>query len=125
MRKFEKFFPALCPNVPGWFVTEVARAFQEGHQIANHSYSHPDLSKLSAAGIQDQINRNRDLLDSICGKGGTYFVRAPFGRVRVTRYWFPSGAAEITGTAMPPKSFPVAGQLSRGCPSTTPPTVRR
>ncbi len=59
----------------------VARAFQEGHQIANHSYSHPDLSKLSAAGIQDQINRNRDLLDSICGKGGTYFVRAPFGSV--------------------------------------------
>lgn len=23
MRKFEKFFPALCPNVPGCFVTEV------------------------------------------------------------------------------------------------------
>lgn len=59
----------------------VARAFQEGHQIANHSYSHPDLSRMSAAGIQDQIKRLNDLLDSICGKGGNYFVRAPFGSV--------------------------------------------
>lgn len=62
----------------------VARAFQEGHQIANHSYSHPELTGMSAAGIQDQLKRVNALLDSICGQGGQYSVRAPFGSVNST-----------------------------------------
>ena len=36
MRKFEKFFPALCPNVPGCFVTEVKGGVVCADLLAGH-----------------------------------------------------------------------------------------
>lgn len=57
----------------------VARAYQEGHQIANHSYDHPYLTSLSADNVRRQIRQTNDLLDNACGTGATYMVRAPYG----------------------------------------------
>lgn len=40
----------------------VQRAFQEGHRIGNHTYTHPDLTKLSEAGVRDELKRTEDLI---------------------------------------------------------------
>ncbi len=57
----------------------VSRAYQEGHQIANHSYDHSELTGLSDSQVRSQIKRTNALLDKACGKGSTYLVRAPYG----------------------------------------------
>lgn len=59
----------------------VTRAYREGHQIANHSYDHSDLTGLSGDGIRSQINTTNGILNGICGKGTSYMVRAPYGSV--------------------------------------------
>jgi peptidoglycan-N-acetylglucosamine deacetylase len=40
----------------------VKRAFDEGHRIGNHSYNHPDLTKLTEAQVRDEIKRTEDLV---------------------------------------------------------------
>lgn len=57
----------------------VARVYREGHQVANHSYDHADLTELSDSSVRSQIQRTNALLDLACGKGSTYLVRAPYG----------------------------------------------
>lgn len=57
----------------------VSRAYQEGHQIANHSYDHPELTSLSDSQVRNQIQSTNSYLDKACGKGSTYLVRAPYG----------------------------------------------
>lgn len=57
----------------------VERVYQEGHQVANHSYDHSDLAGLSWAGVQSQIQRTNGVLDRTCGAGTSYVVRAPYG----------------------------------------------
>jgi len=44
-----------------------------GHQIENHTWSHPDLTRLSADQIRSEIKRTSDLL------GGCNFLRPPYG----------------------------------------------
>lgn len=57
----------------------VKRAYREGHQIANHSYDHPDLTTLSDAGVRSQIQNTNRILSYTCGKGTDYLVRSPYG----------------------------------------------
>ena len=66
------------------YSSTVSRVYREGHQIANHSYDHPDLTTLSANGVRGQIQRTNALLDKACGKGSRYLVRAPYGSVNST-----------------------------------------
>ncbi|WP_354640194.1 polysaccharide deacetylase family protein [Kitasatospora camelliae] len=56
-------------------VTDIA---QQGHHIANHTWSHPDLRQLSATAVRDQLERTSDLLQELTGKPPTWF-RAPGG----------------------------------------------
>ena len=57
----------------------VARVYREGHQIANHSYSHANLVNLSDNDVKYQIQSVNDLLYPICGAGTQFLVRAPYG----------------------------------------------
>ncbi len=57
----------------------VSRVYQEGHQVANHSYNHSQLTSLSAQGVRNQIQSTNAVLDQACGAGSTYMVRAPYG----------------------------------------------
>ena len=60
---------------------DVARSIHEqGHELANHSYSHPDLRKLSIAQIDEQLDRTDRLLAAIDGATKHQF-RAPWGYV--------------------------------------------
>ena len=59
----------------------VRRAYEEGHEIACHTWSHPDLLTLSDEKIQSQLRRCYDLFDEILGEGSDYLVRPPYGSV--------------------------------------------
>ncbi len=57
----------------------VKRVYREGHQVANHSYGHPDLTTLSDTAVKSQIQTTNSILDKACGKGSSYLVRVPYG----------------------------------------------
>lgn len=54
------------------------RAAQEGHQIGNHSYNHPNLSKLSDEKLLEERDKNADLIEKLTGTRPTVF-RIPGG----------------------------------------------
>src|SRR6516165_10898099 len=58
----------------------LARAAQEGHEIASHSWSHPNLAKMSQEGVRSQLQRTDDEIKSVTGKRPTLF-RPPYGSI--------------------------------------------
>ena len=54
------------------------RIVNEGHEIASHSYRHPDLSRRSAAGIRDELSQCRDIIYTTTGRHPT-LLRPPYG----------------------------------------------
>lgn len=51
----------------------------QGHQLGNHSYSHPDFTKLTAAQIKRELDRTEAIVKSTTGKSTKPIFRAPFG----------------------------------------------
>lgn len=49
-----------------------------GHELGNHSYSHPHLNSLSPEGIREEIAKLHNMLKAITGKDAVLF-RPPFG----------------------------------------------
>jgi len=60
------------------FPAVAQRIVREGHEIANHSYSHPDLSRMSAAGIREQLARCRSIIYQTTGQYPS-LLRPPYG----------------------------------------------
>ena len=58
----------------------VARAAREGHEIANHSWSHPNLAKMSDEGVRRQLWRTDDAIKSATGTRPT-LLRPPYGSI--------------------------------------------
>ena len=40
---------------------------KEGHEIGNHGYSHPQMSKLSSARIREEISRTEQVIENTLG----------------------------------------------------------
>ncbi len=58
---------------------EMVKAINDaGHQIGNHSSTHPHMNQLSVEQIRKELNDYDNLIESIIGKRTTVF-RAPFG----------------------------------------------
>ena len=57
------------------YVKKIADA---GHEIVNHSYSHPHLNNLSPAGIRQELERNHSNIKAITGEA-PFLFRPPFG----------------------------------------------
>lgn len=74
----------MLGNRVSMYSSTVERVYREGHQVANHSYDHSELTSLSESGIRSQIQSTNRQLDKICGKGTDYLVRAPYGSVNST-----------------------------------------
>lgn len=55
----------------------------QGHEIGNHSLTHPHMSKLTAAQIQEELAQLDDQIEALTGKRCTKF-RAPFGEYNDT-----------------------------------------
>jgi len=58
----------------------VRRIHREGHDIGNHSYNHPDFSKLSLADVQSQISRAEKAIEDAVGFKPR-LVRPPYGEI--------------------------------------------
>jgi peptidoglycan/xylan/chitin deacetylase (PgdA/CDA1 family) len=58
----------------------LARAAREGHEIASHSWSHPNLAKMSQESVRSQLQRTDDEIKSAIGKRPTLF-RPPYGSI--------------------------------------------
>ncbi|KAK9763009.1 hypothetical protein K7432_010710 [Basidiobolus ranarum] len=54
------------------------RAFDEGHEIASHTYSHPNLSELSKSETSKELTKCAGLIEGIIGKNPSY-LRCPYG----------------------------------------------
>jgi peptidoglycan/xylan/chitin deacetylase (PgdA/CDA1 family) len=48
-------------------------------QMANHTWSHPYLNRISLTAVRDQIQRNADFLRQTYGGDGTPYFRPPYG----------------------------------------------
>lgn len=55
----------------------VRRILDEGHEIGNHTYSHPNLAGISPRQIQIELNATQRLITSITGRSTTLF-RPPY-----------------------------------------------
>src|SRR5438105_7693078 len=58
----------------------VARAAREGHEIGNHSWSHPNLAKISQESVRSQLQRTDDAIKSATGSRPT-LLRPPYGSI--------------------------------------------
>ncbi len=47
--------------------------------IANHTYSHPDLTKIGSAKVADEVHKNETFLMNTYGVNGRPFLRPPYG----------------------------------------------
>ncbi|ORY01768.1 glycoside hydrolase/deacetylase, partial [Basidiobolus meristosporus CBS 931.73] len=60
------------------FPDAVKRAFNEGHQIASHSWSHPHLMSLTNEQIVAEVKTTEDAIMNITGVKPAY-IRPPYG----------------------------------------------
>lgn len=51
---------------------------EAGHQISNHTYSHPNLKKLSMVEVKKQLQDTQNIIKNITGKDNKFF-RPPYG----------------------------------------------
>jgi peptidoglycan/xylan/chitin deacetylase (PgdA/CDA1 family) len=51
----------------------------EGHEIANHTFAHPDLRNLSDAAIHKELDDTETLLEQTAGASSRPFFRPPYG----------------------------------------------
>src|SRR5215467_406908 len=58
----------------------LARAAREGHEIASHSWSHPNLGKMSQENVRSQLQRTDDIIKNATGGRPTSF-RPPYGSI--------------------------------------------
>jgi peptidoglycan-N-acetylglucosamine deacetylase len=56
----------------------VARAAREGHEIGNHSWSHPNFAKMSQESVRSQLQRTDDAIKNATGQRPT-LMRPPYG----------------------------------------------
>jgi probable sporulation protein (polysaccharide deacetylase family) len=52
-----------------------------GHEVGNHSYSHPDMSKLTAAKAKEQIIKTNEIIEAATGEKSVWFA-PPSGSYR-------------------------------------------
>ncbi len=56
---------------------EITRAHNLGFEVANHTYSHPYLTNMSASGVQSEVNQCKDILTRLTGQEN-FLIRPPY-----------------------------------------------
>lgn len=67
---------ATCFIVGNWLEANpswASKLLDGGHELANHTYSHPDFASLTPQAMVDEIARCRDVIARLTGDGGRYF----------------------------------------------------
>jgi peptidoglycan/xylan/chitin deacetylase (PgdA/CDA1 family) len=58
----------------------VKRAYEEGHQLANHSWNHPSLTSLSYSSFTSQLTKTKNAINAAVGEDvGDLVLRPPYG----------------------------------------------
>lgn len=57
----------------------VKTAVQNGHDIGNHSFDHPDFTTLTPAQMLNQLSQTETIIKNATGKTSKPFFRAPYG----------------------------------------------
>lgn len=73
----------LCGVWVEAYPEDVKEIAAKGHEIGNHSLTHPHMNKLSASEIQKEISTLDDTIEQLTGKRCKLF-RAPFGEYNDT-----------------------------------------
>lgn len=55
------------------------RSYAMGNELANHSYDHPQLTKLSSEGITQQLTQTDNLIKNACPDIDKIIMRPPYG----------------------------------------------
>lgn len=59
----------------------ISRMVSEGHTVGNHTYSHPDMSKISTLeNFSKELSENEKLYEKITGQPMTKYYRPPQGK---------------------------------------------
>ena len=78
----EKKVPAVF-FVTGHYVKDqpelLKRMTAEGHLIGNHSWSHPDMTKVPNARIKEELDKVKEAVSQITGQKEMQFLRPPRG----------------------------------------------
>ena len=64
-------------------VTVVKRTYDEGHLVLSHSFNHPRMTDLNTSGMNEQLDRASQRIESITGKYPILF-RPPYGSINAT-----------------------------------------
>ena len=71
----------MLGSLAAQYPNTVRRAYEEGHQICNHSYDHPALTTKTNEQIYWQLSKTDSILDEVLGMDFHYTVRPPYGDV--------------------------------------------
>src|SRR6267378_6489119 len=63
------------------------RAVREGHEIGNHTWSHPNLAKMSEENVRNQIDRTEETITNAIRSRPTLF-RPPYGSLTARQKHF-------------------------------------
>lgn len=66
------------------FPDVVRRIVEEGHEVGNHSWSHPLLTQLGQESVDSQLRRTHDAIVKACGTAPLLY-RPPYGAVRLSQ----------------------------------------
>lgn len=79
---------------------------RRGHQIGNHSYSHPDMTLSSMSTVREEIERT-DAAIRAAGYQGEIYFRPPYGKKLLTLPWYLSRTGRTSVTwDVEPESYP-------------------
>lgn len=62
----------------------VKRMVDEGHEVANHSWSHPQLNHMSMTKVKDQLQKTHDAIVKACGVAPVLY-RPPYGAILLSQ----------------------------------------
>ncbi len=60
----------------------IKRMMRDGHQVANHSYSHPNLNELTTEKAVQEIETTDQILNRILGGSESHYLRPPYGNIK-------------------------------------------
>lgn len=63
-----------CPEL-------IKRMVIEGHELGNHTYTHPNLTLLEDEQIREELHRTTDLAQQLTGRPAHPWLRPPFGAI--------------------------------------------
>lgn len=57
----------------------IQRMIAEGHEVGNHTMTHPDLSRCEPAEVEHEIQSANDVIRAVCPEAPMRHIRAPYG----------------------------------------------